>query len=248
MLPPRKWFQLGELPARDLTNHYSFLTSSDSKNYTWGLRVGWHSLNSANGERFDTNGLHLVLVPDHVRQRFMNEHPTEEASSFYRLLHRRLGTSKLPAYLHEISVTAPLQHVSWHKEGLFVTFRSAQTEFANQHMACIVKQNSEPFPAVVTPSLRILCGDFSTTSSPAPLTVGCALQFRLLDMHLFDFETAASDSDVSVLVKSALFQYTFMTLNVSNLRARNTKSVQNNPSSGSGKLCLQSSSSGEPLI
>jgi hypothetical protein len=241
MLQPRSWFKHGELQAHHLTTHHSFLKSPypHSKPHTWSIRLGISSFNNASGEEIVSNTLHLVVIPEDVRKRFMDEHPTEDASSFYRLLHKRLGQPTLPAYLNDITVTAPLQTLYWYNEGIFVTFRCAETDFSNQHMRFTLQQNKEPLPQVVTPTLRILCGDFSNASSPAPLTVGAALHFRYFDKDLFDFKAAGSNVDVS-LFKAAILEYTFKCLNVTELRARNMNSVESNTVSGNAMLCFKS--------
>jgi hypothetical protein len=236
MLHPRNWFKCGELPSQQLITHHSFLTSPYPHRaaHTWSLRLGVHALTNARGEQVTTNGIHLIVIPDDVRKQFMDEHPTEEPSAFYRLLHARLGQSTLPTYLHQIAVTAPLQSAHWYKDGLFITFRSAEAEFTNKHMRFIVKQNQEPFPSVITPTLRILSGDFSTTSSPAPATIGCALSFRHFDQHLFDFQTSSTNNDVRFILETALFEYSMKNVNLADLRARMVKSVRSNPNSASG--------------
>lgn len=162
------------------------------KGYGWSLVRGVMSMKSDDQSNVSsyTNSLHIILVPDVTRLRFMRDFPDTPSSHFYKQLVEVLGGSSPPDYLKDIIVTPLLRRFSYHDKAAFLAFQAHEDLVKTLPATLTYPLKSEQkTDEALHPTLRILVGDCT-----GPRTMPTH-QYALV-LHYDDFDFELVDSQV----------------------------------------------------
>jgi hypothetical protein len=192
MIMPRRWFQSAYVTSNEW-DRYGKLFDNRLSGFGWTLVRGVMSMKfegDSNTASF-TNSLHLILVPDVTRLRFMRDYPDARASDFYKLLVEAMGSSSPPDCLKDIIVTPLLRRVAYHDKAAFLSFQAHEEQMMSLPATTIAYplKAQQRTDQAVHPTLRILAGD---CTGPRILPTH---QYSIV-LHYDDFDFELVDSQV----------------------------------------------------
>ena len=194
MIRPCQWFDISPANREFRTSVKDLLSEKQSPyGHGWSLLRGYFPVKTA--KRPDiryTNCLHLVIVPDTTRIRFMKEYPNAEPAEFYQLLSKRLANPETaPNYLSsEITITPPLVHTRSVDHGLYVNFNGPHPQhmpgYSYSWRKELPKDHSDYAKGTRVPTVGILGGVVRYTDPPNLYSYGYFLPYANNDFELLD--------------------------------------------------------------
>jgi hypothetical protein len=139
-----------------------------------------------------TNTLHLVIVPDKTRQKFMEEYPSALPSEFYQMLINRIGDAgTVPEYLaKEITITPPIHATRLLTDGVFVEFFGPDSSLMADYTYCwdqpLGPEQFDYRENAHIPRLGVLRGEWSFAQPPVERMYGYYMRYANLDFEMLD--------------------------------------------------------------
>lgn len=199
LVKPWQWFKYNTFSSTLWDEYADLLKKPAAKGCGWSLIRGITRFETSTKRIILTNSLHLVIVPDETRKRFMKDYPGASPSSFYQKLRERCGQPNPPEFLKEITLSPPLRYAQTHANGVLLIFDGPNPDLFPR-FPCSVKNALTPNdqfyqkPAPM-PHLRLFCGDFST--KPAAIT------------HRYIYNVHYEDLDCELLDGKVVQQWRF---------------------------------------
>jgi hypothetical protein len=192
MVRPNQWFDLSTATSEFKREIKGLLKDIHPPyGHGWSLVKGYMPIKTKKHDMLLTNCLHVVIVPDTTRIRFMKEYPFADPSQFYLLLAKRLATDKCPpTYLSDITVSPPILSASSVEGGLYIKFNGPKEDLLPTYSYSwrkeMPKTHEDYLQNTRLPNIGILGGSITYASPPIEVCYGYFLPYANHDFELLD--------------------------------------------------------------